>query len=214
MKTKIIIILFFAALSLSACKKTLDLYPLDQIASATFWKSKGDFDKGLAAVYSTLQAEEFGVGLTFRDCLTDNAYAQFNSGNVNNINGGNLTPSTGGFQQSIYNDSYTGIARVNNFLQQLNAYSGADVTDDVRKHFEGEVKFIRAFYYFQLYSLYGDVPLVLEPLTLATQIQPKAPAAKVLEQILADLDYGIANLSTNTYGQNSGHAASSTAQAF
>jgi hypothetical protein len=214
MKTKIIIIIFFAAFGLSACKKTLDLNPLDQISGATFWKSKGDFDKALAAVYATLQAEEFGVGLSFRDCLTDNAYAQFNSGSVNNINGGNLTPSVGGFQQSIYNDSYTGIARINIFLQQLNAYSGADITDNVRKQFEGEVKFIRAFYYFQLYSIYGDVPLVLEPLTLANQKQPKVPAAKVLEQILADLDYGMANLSTNTYGQNGGHATASTAQAF
>jgi len=214
MKTKLYISLFFVAFSLAACKKTLDLNPLDQISSATFWQSKGDFDKALAAVYATMQSAEFSVEAPVRDCLTDNAYCQFNSGSVNSINSGNLTPSLGGYQQAIYNDSYTGIARINILLQQLAAYQGGDITADMRKQYEGEVRFIRAFYYFQLYTTYGEVPLVLEPLTLETQKKPKDAADKILAQILSDLDYGITNLSQNAYGQNGGHATASSAQAL
>lgn len=214
MKTKLYIIILSAAFSLVACKKTLDLNPLDQISSTTFWKSKGDFDKALAAVYSTLQSAEFSVEAPVRDCLTDNAYCQFNSGSVNSINSGNLTPSLGGYQQAIYNDSYTGIARINILLQQLAAYQGTDITSDNRKQYEGEVRFIRAYYYFQLYATYGEVPLVLEPLSLETQKKPKDAADKILTQIVSDLDYGIANLSQNSYGQNGGHAAATSAQAL
>jgi len=214
MKTKLYITLFIGAFSLAACKKTLELNPLDQISSATFWKSKGDFDMALTAVYSTLQYAEFSVETPVRDCLTDNAYCQFNTGSVNSINSGNLTPSLGGYQQAIYNDSYTGIARINILLQKLAAYQGSDITDNIRKQYEGEVLFIRAFFYFQLYSTYGEVPLVLEPLTLDTQKKPKDAADKILTQIIADLDYSITNLSQNSYGQNGGHAAASSAQAL
>jgi hypothetical protein len=214
MKTKLYILFFLTVFSITACKKTLDLNPLDQISSSTFWKSRADFDKALAAVYSTLQYAEFSVEAPVRDCLTDNAYCQFNSGSVNSINGGNLTPSLGGLQQAIYNDSYTAIARINILLQQLAGYQGSDMPDNVRKQLEGEVRFIRAFFYFQLYSTYGEVPLVLEPLTLETQKKPKDAAEKILAQIIADLDYAITNLNQNAYGQNGGHAAASSAQAL
>jgi len=215
MKTKILITtIFIAALTLNACKKAISLDPLDQISTATFWKTKDDFNKGLAAVYATMQNEEFAVGMGVRDCLTDNGYGQFNNGSVNDIASGNLNPSTGGYETSIYNDSYSGIARANIFLQQLSLYTGSDITDADKKQFEGEVRFIRAFYYYQLYTTYGDVPLVLEPLTLQTQKQPKVAADKILAQITSDLDYSIANLQTDPYFQNYGHAVSSSAKAL
>lgn len=215
MKTKILITtIFMAALSLGSCKKALDLNPLDQISSETFWKSKGDFNKALAAVYATMQSEDFTVGMGFRDCLTDNGYCQFNSGSVNDIASGNLNPSTGGYQSSIYNNSYSGIARINIFLQQLSTYNGTDISADDKKQFEGEVRFIRAFYYYQLYTTYGDVPLVTAPLTLESQKQPKVTADKILTQINTDLDYSIANLKTEAYYVNYGHAVSSSAKAL
>jgi len=215
MKNRIIItIILITSLFLGACKKTLDLNPLDQIATSTFYKSKGDFDQALAAVYSSLQPEEFAVGIGFRDCFTDNGYNQFNSGNSKDFVQGNFNPTTGGYETGIYNDSYTGIGRVNLFLKNLANYKGSDVSDNQRKVYEGEVRFIRAFFYFQLYSIYGDVPLVLQPLDLSNQKQPKVAAAQVLTQITTDLDYSIANLNTAAYYANGGHAASSSAKAL
>jgi hypothetical protein len=215
MKSRIIITtIFITALSLSACKKTLDLNPLDQISTATFWKSKSDFDKGLTAAYASLQTEEFSYGMGFRDGLSDNAYCQFNSGSVNDVVQGNLNPTTGGYETAIYNDAYAGIARINIFLQQLDAYKGADVTDAIRKQYQGEVRFLRGFFYYQLYTIYGDVPLVLQPLTLDTQKQPKVPAAQILAAIVSDLDFGIANLGTGAYYQTYGHAVASSAKAL
>lgn len=214
MKTRNIITILIAALAFSSCKKTLDLNPLDQISTATFYKSKGDFDKALAAVYSSFQYGEFASEMPSRDNLTDNSYGQFNTGNMNDIAGGNIAPSLGGYEQSFYNDSYASIARINIFLQQLAAYKNSDITDAQRKQYIGEVQFIRAFFYFQLYLTYGDVPLVTQPLTLETQIQPKTTADKILTQILSDLDYSIANLPTTPYSQTYGHAVASSAQAL
>lgn len=210
----IIIIILITSLFLGACKKALDLNPADQIATATFYKSKSDFDEALAAVYASLQPEEFAVGIGFRDGFTDNGYNQFNSGSSKDFVQGNFNPTTGGYETAIYDDSYIGIARVNLFLQNLTNYKGSDISEGQRKEYEGEARFIRAFFYFQLYSIYGDVPLVLQPLSLANQKQPKVPAAQVLTQIIADLDYGIANLNAAPYYANGGHAAASSAKAL
>lgn len=214
MKSRIITTLLITSLAFSGCKDTLDLNPLDQISTAIFYKKKGDFDKSLAAVYASLQSEEFSYGMGFRDCLTDNGYAQFNSGSVNDIVQGNLNPTTGGYETGIYNNSYSGIARINIFLSKLDEYTGADINDADRKAFQAEARFIRAFLYTQLYTIYGEVPLVLAPLTLENQKQPKVAAEKILEQIVTDLDYGIANLNATPYYSNAGHAAASSAKAL
>lgn len=201
-------------LAFAACTGSLDMNPQDQISSDNFWKSKGDFQKALAASYASLQAAEWSVELPVWDCFTDNGYAQHNSGGAKEIVSGSISPSSGGLIPRLYTDSYTAIARVNLFLQQLQQYQGADLSEEEKKKYEAEVRFLRAYYYFELYHIYGDVPLVLQPLTLETQQQPKVPAADILKQILADLDFGIANLNAAPYYQNGGHAAASSAQAL
>ena len=67
------------------------------------------------------------------------------------------------------------------------------------RFYKGQVLFLRAFYYSFLYRCYGDVPLILEPLDLETQYQPKVEATKILEQIYSDLDDAIGLLPDNTY---------------
>ncbi len=206
-------IFVLVALALGSCND-LDLNPLDQISSATFWKTKGDFDKALTANYAYMQSDIWAVELPVWNCLTDDGFAQHNSGSAKEIISGSISPSTTGYVSGVYSESYKAIARVNIFLQQLNAYQNSDISDADRKLYEAEVRFLRGFYYFQLYSAYGDVPLVLEPLTLETQKQPKVAADKILAQILEDLDFAIANLNTAAYAQNGGHAAASSAQAL
>ncbi|MCF2498274.1 RagB/SusD family nutrient uptake outer membrane protein [Dyadobacter chenhuakuii] len=214
MKSQKLKLFVLLTLAFSACNDSLDLNPLDQISASTFWKTKGDFDKALTANYASMQADPWAVELPVWNCLTDDGFAQHNSGSAKEITSGSISPSTGGYVSGVYGESYKAIARVNIFLAQLKAYTNADITDTNRKLYEAESRFLRAFYYFQLYHLYGDVPLVLEPLTLETQNQPKVPAAQILAQILADLDFAIANLNANAYPQNGGHAAVTSAQAF
>ncbi|RFS25110.1 RagB/SusD family nutrient uptake outer membrane protein [Chitinophaga silvatica] len=196
------------------CTKSLNMNPEDKISSGTFWKSRGDFDKALTACYASLQAAEWAVEIPVWDCFTDNGFAQHNSGAAREIVAGSISPSTGGYISGMYNDSYTAIARVNLFLKQMAAYQKNDFSDEDKKKCEAEVRFLRAFYYWELYQMYGDVPLVLEPLTLETQFQPKVAAADVLKQIMTDLDFSIANLNATPYPQNTGHAAVTSAQAL
>jgi len=214
MKKRFLITILCSGLLFGACTKALDLNPLDEMASEKFFSTKADFDKVLTATYSALQAEQFSYGMAFRDCITDNGYNQFNSGSVNEIVQGNLNPTTRGYVTAIYNDAYRGIGRANLLLSKLETYSGSEMSAENKALLAAEARFIRAFLYFQLYSMYGDVPLILTPLDLDTQRQPSNPAADILKQILADLDFGIQHLSTKAYFANAGHASQSSAQAL
>jgi len=214
MKKRFFISILCSGLLFSACTQALDLNPLDEMASEKFFLTKADFDKALTATYSSLQVEQFSYGMAFRDCLTDNGYNQFNSGSVNEIVQGNLNPTTKGYVVAIYNDAYRGIGRANLLLSKLATYSGSDINAETKLSLEAEARFIRAFLNFQLYSIYGDVPLILQPLSLETQRQPATAAADVLKQILADLDFGIQNLGQKAFFVNDGHVSQSSAQAL
>jgi hypothetical protein len=216
MKTHKIVIIVLSLIFLSGCTDYLDKQPLDQISSTTYWRTKKDFDMALTAIYglNTTSGGIWAYQLPNWDNLTDNSYGQHNFFNSKNFVTGEITPTTNGYISQVYSSSYQLIARVNIFLEELNTYKGTDITAAERKILEAEVKFFRAYYYFQLYCAYGDVPLVTEPLTVENQEQPKVTSDKVYKQVITDLDIAIANLKTDPYYSNSGHAAKTTAQAL
>jgi hypothetical protein len=220
MKRYTITIFVLSIVVFGGCEGYLDRNPLDQISSTQFWKTKDDFDKALTAIYGiggtdypweNLPGGTWAFLMPNWDNLTDNSYGQHGYGGNKEIVSGNISSSAGGYISYAYTQCYQAIARQNIFLKELAAYTGSDFPDTEKKIAEGEVRFWRAYYYFQLYFLYGDVPLVLEPLTLATQRQAKVPAEQILAQVVTDLNFAIENLDTAPY---SGHAVKSTAQAF
>ena len=209
------ILIGIICIGFTGCEKdALDKNPLDKLSSGQFWQSKQDFDMALTAIYGELQNDMFSYGAPNWDVLTDNGYGQHNYWGSQAIVQGDISPSSGGYISDVYSSSYRGIARINIFLGQLNNFEGDEIDAATKSRYEGEAMFMRGFYYFQLYSSYGAVPIVTEALDLDNQIQPKSPAAEVLARSLADLDTAIANLSTELYADNGGHAVKTSAQAL
>ena len=82
----------------------------------------------------------------------------------------------------FYADRYKGVARANTLLEVLENADG--MAEDVKNKGIGESKFLRAFYYYELASMYGNVPLITSP----EQEDTKQGDVKVLwGQILQDL---------------------------
>ena len=165
----IILILVLSIIFLSGCTDYLDKQPLDKISSSTFWKTKSDFNMALTAIYglnttgASWDSPPGGVWayhLPNWDNITDNSYGQHNYFNSKSIVAGEITSTTGGYVSLVYSLSYQAITRINIYLKELSAYKGTDLTDAEKKIAEAEVRFLRAYYYFQLYCAYGDVPLV------------------------------------------------------
>jgi hypothetical protein len=90
----------------------------------------------------------------------------------------------------LWNTHYPLIYTCNAAIEGLTAPSAlksAALTPAVRMQLIGEAKFMRAYFYFNLVNLYGDVPLVLSTNYKKTTELGRVPIVEVYRQIIADL---------------------------
>jgi hypothetical protein len=81
---------------------------------------------------------------------------------------------------------YNYVYRCNAAIEGLSA--STSLTPVVKQQLLGEAKFLRAFFYFCLVNLFGDLPLVLGTDPEVNTLLPRSPKAKIYEQIIADLE--------------------------
>lgn len=94
---------------------------------------------------------------------------------------------------NLWATMYEGIAYCNTCIvkfpdAELIDAEGYPVTDEQRNRYISEVKFLRAFYYFELCKIFGGVPLADRPLTVAdSKNLVRATEAETAEFIMKDL---------------------------
>jgi hypothetical protein len=86
---------------------------------------------------------------------------------------------------SFWSDIYSTVFVVNSALEGLN--SSTALTPSVKQQLLGEAKFMRAFCYFYLANLYGDVPLVLTTDYKTNALLARTGKDQVYQQIISDL---------------------------
>ena len=91
---------------------------------------------------------------------------------------------------NAYNEIVTGIERANLCIQGLRKY-GNVANDSDMAQLLGESLTYRAFFYFELIKMWGEVPLRTEPVSSATIYLKKSDRDDIYLQILADLDEAI-----------------------
>lgn len=89
---------------------------------------------------------------------------------------------------------YAGVARTNlaiSYLTNQELLTSLAIDESTAKNLLGQVYFLRAFYYFDLVNLYGDVPLITEPLKNfadAYSVAKRETKENVYKQISQDLE--------------------------
>lgn len=213
----ILLVLFIVTLLAGCTKHMLDQNPTSDIGSSTFWKSQNDADLALAGIYSYFiqgynytasgnTGQGFGAGTPYWETLADNAYSSAYS----NIAQGAITSTVGGLQTDAYTTSYRAIQACNTFLDNVGKI---DLPAATLTQYRAQVKFARAYWYFLLTQLYGDVVLTTHQITLAQDNSMKArtPKAIVIDTILNDLNYAASNLPNIAYN---GHAVRGSALGY
>lgn len=192
-------ILFLAlTLGLSACSESwLDLQPRGTELETNFYQDEEQVFQGMVAVYDVLQWGGTNGAWTMKtgllnaasdDCYAGGsdasdqpswvAYDQFT-----------LDPFLGP-QQGLWMKSYSGIYRANLLLDKMAESTGLDEAFVNRT--TAEVKFLRAYFYFDLVRFFRNVPLITGPLgadDLYSQAQ--ADPADVYAFIIQDLEDAI-----------------------
>jgi hypothetical protein len=108
-------------------------------------------------------------------------------------------------------DRYAGIRRANAAIQNLGNCTGYD-SDEQKNQMIGEAYFLRAFYYYELVSLFENIPLLTEPVA---ENKPQASPDEVWGQIVDDLITAIGLLANKPFGYvETGHADKWAAEAL
>lgn len=161
----------FSTLLLAGCKKGLDLIPKDTISDATFWKTTADFKLAANNLYFSLE------GFNTWDTYSDIAYDIPNA-----ISNGTYQASE---NDSRWSNAYIYIRRCNKILEKA---AVSPIASDL-KQIVGEAKFFRAYNYFAMYRLFGEVPIVSRELDIDDEAlyDPRATRKETVDFILNDL---------------------------
>jgi hypothetical protein len=116
-------------------------------------------------------------GYESSDFFLSNTLTEWGVGGNSNVSG-NLT-------NNFWSPAYYDIYCANAVISGVQGSGG--ITTSTANQLIGEAKFLRAFCYFYLTNLFGDIPLVLSTDFNQTVLLPKTPQAQIYQQIISDL---------------------------
>ena len=173
-------------LNISCSTDFLNTEPLDKIASSATWSDGALSEAFMYNVYSYLYYGGFHEeGMA---SATDEAMFTHGRGYYVLMEG-TETPSNPGWleQPWQWNNMYLAIRQANVALQELPNSTFED--DDLRERLMGEALFLRAFYYHNLVSVFGGVPLIDKPYGLGEEYSiPRNTYKECVDFIVSDLD--------------------------
>ena len=192
-------------LTLPACQDVLDKDPLTAPSSGNVLSTERELQLALYSAYDHVDNDwEFCCGADYSgtlilDNFTDIAWNR-SDGGIQNIAEGNMSNELSVLER-YWDNYYQGIAKVNFIIDNLNR--AAATTDEATLgQFEGEAKFLRAFYYYMLTTLYGEVVLLTTTPSAEETGFPLSSQEAVLAQVNQDLDEAIALLSEEEATKN------------
>jgi len=197
MKKRYIIITALAGLaSLSSCKKVLDKQDLGSFGVSQVFNDSTVAKLDMDYIYGQNQPSWYGnTGGAVSGTVT--------SLSEETVGGGLYTAGTviadteGDIGTASTAGPYNKLATINLFIANMNA---GTLAGPMKRRFDAQAYFWRAFRYFELIKIYGGVPLVLTPLPVVgtdnklAALIPRASTSATMAQIERDLDSCIAIL--------------------
>lgn len=175
------------------CKKFLDETDPTNLSPTSFYNLPEHAEAGIAAVYSELRFIGNGAGIYSNNWQMLDAPTGIQStetaqnSDLNNLysliyDGTNLHVNQN------WSGFYKVIAQANLVLDKVPGINPMDNAQ--KKRILGEAAFVRAWAYFYLVRLWGDVPLILKPITSSSDpnfAPSRTPQEQVYKQIVDDL---------------------------
>jgi hypothetical protein len=176
----------------------LDRDPYIGSSAGNFYQTPEDAEAATIACYAPLQVEISSPGSHFRWFFGDIVSDDSDKGGSGDTDAPDLLefenflgdPSSG-IVLGEWQAAYKGITYCNIALENVPGIA----MDEIQKAaYLGEAKFLRAYWYFNLVTTFGEVPLVTKTLAPSEYAQSKSPVADIWAQIEADLTDAAADL--------------------
>lgn len=175
-----------------SCKKFLEVQPPDRLSDNSFWKTKGDVESAVADAYGfifdliTDGPYHFANGEMRAGEFDGNWVTCFNAVAANDLN--NYVAMNDPTRYKMVNLSdwysfYQSIAACNIDLERIPTVDA--LSESEKRRYLAEVRFVRAFTYFYISRIYGDVPLYTK--AYDSRPLPRTPMIEVLQFCLDEL---------------------------
>jgi len=213
----------------SGCKKQLDLFPLNDLTPDKVYKDAAGYRQVMAKMYGAFATtgnngpagspdipgggdegfSDFVRGMwNAQELPTDEAVVGWGDIGLQDFHNMNWTAENG-FIRRLYARSYFQIVLCNEYLRESTesklserGISGADAANIQKSRLEA--RFLRAFQYWVLMDLFGNVPFVTELDLIGSNLPKQINRQKLFEYVESELlaiENGLSEPRTNEYGR-------------
>lgn len=209
---KILYLGMAAAMMLASCEDFLDTENYTQKNTGNYPQTATDAEQIITGIYNNLNVANANPQFTFfyySELASDDRLGGggFNDQLMQSVD---LLMNFGNSMYTqFYQDRYKGIFRANTALETLDNCEG--VPEETLRQYKGEAYFLRAYYYYELASMFGNIPCPVQ--TVADPTLPQISGEPLWGQILQDLRDAIEIMPTKAQ-MGSGHVDKYCAQAL
>ena len=186
MKKYLVIIIVILSLTTS-CKKFLDEQPQGPYPTSEFFKTEDHAKLAINGCYEPLSFANSDNRLwVVTDVVSNDAVKGGFPGDqadIELIDNFQIYEDNGNLE-TIWGIYYEGISRCNLVLKHV---PDIDMNEALQNRILGEAFFLRGYFYFQLCNIFGNIPLVLEPLLPEEMQVPNSQQQDVYRHVESDL---------------------------
>lgn len=190
MKMKKYSLIIMLVMVLMACDEQLDLQPISTIGENGFFEDADDVEAALVGAVDGLQ-----ITMQREILILEN---RSDNGKVGAGSGGDYLAIETFDDQAVssvlttyWGEMYNAISRVNLVLDNVEVVSDEDRKNEIA----GEARFLRAYFYFKLVRMFGEIPLVLESVAPEDQtFLARQTVDAVYAAIKQDLEFSATHL--------------------
>jgi starch-binding outer membrane protein, SusD/RagB family len=187
LKIAVVSLLVVVAAATQSCDKKLDKTNPNSLTVDGYFKTSAEIQKGTNSVYSVMKSfqlvsrEWFFVHDTRCDEVSTGG-SQLEAPRAQMLNGN--TDASNPLVSAVWNALYVMIHRANTVI--ANAGNGAD-NASLTARAVAEAKFLRAWAYNELVTLWGPVPVYTAPVSSSSDFRPRVKTEDVYAVIIKDL---------------------------
>ncbi|MDR3712398.1 MAG: RagB/SusD family nutrient uptake outer membrane protein [Puia sp.] len=195
MMRKNIIPLFTVLLALVVCASCNKLVkvpePISSVTTTEVFSNQGNAISAVTGIYSNMSYDVDNLiysngGVTQLCGMSSDELELYNaSGETYEFQTNQLLSNNENIINILWAPIYSNIYQANAIIEGLAASTA--IPSSVKAQLTAEAEFIRAFCYFYLVNLYGDVPLITSTDWTQHQGQARAPSTQIYAQIESDL---------------------------
>ena len=183
-----------SGLLVTSCADKLDLSPIDYYGSGSYWKTEAQATAYIDGIHKHLRDAAWQHTITFGELRGGRFITGASSDGMGVSNGDIILQNFDETHTGVskFGDLFGRITNLNLFIARVT--DATYLSDEMKNFYLGEVYGLRAFYYFDLYRIYGGVPLRLTADVVEGVIDPnklymaRSTPKEVMTQIKSDLN--------------------------